>query len=68
MPYDIFLDRMEHLASEKGLTLINCIRADGENDFSILPALPPEPVNEQSGDDIPFDDDDDKEEDEEEDF
>lgn len=42
MPLDIFLERMQQLAAKEGLTLINCLTADGENDFSVLPALPPE--------------------------
>lgn len=68
MPLDIFLERMQQLAAKEGLTLINCLTADGENDFSVLPALflEPESAPQEESDDIPFDEEDEDEEDEDE--
>ena len=65
MPYDIFLGRMEQLSIEEGLTLINCITPDGDNDFSVLPPLPIEPTQKEPAVDIPFDEEDEENEEEE---
>ena len=59
MPRELFVKKMRDLGLKEGFTLYYCF----DNDFSALPELPRAEPEEDSKDDIPFEDDDDDDDD-----